>query len=240
MTIKKVHTKTCKWLLSKSEYQDWLDEDRLSEHHGFMWIKGKPGTGKSTIMKFALAHARRTMKKIIISFFFNTRGEDLEKSTVGMYRSLLLQVLESAPELQKIFDHFRPMMLNNISFHVWNVESLKQLFASAIRKVGEQSLICFIDALDECDEDSIRDKVIFFEHLGELAISEGIRFRVCFSSRHYPHITIGKGLGLILEGQQGHNQDLANFLDAELKIGSSKQAEQVKGQILEKASGIFI
>jgi type IV secretory pathway VirB4 component len=49
-------------------------------------MKGKPGTGKSTIMKFALANAQKTIKdRIIISFFFNTQGEDLEKSTVRLY-----------------------------------------------------------------------------------------------------------------------------------------------------------
>jgi nucleoside phosphorylase len=86
MTIKKAHAKTCRWLLSKPEYLDWLDNTKLGEHHGFLWMKGKPGTGKSTIMKFALANARKTMKdRIIMSFFFNARGEDLEKSMVGLY-----------------------------------------------------------------------------------------------------------------------------------------------------------
>ncbi|KAH2721095.1 hypothetical protein KXW29_000991 [Aspergillus fumigatus] len=103
MTIKKAHTKTCKWLLYKPEYLDWLDNTKLSEHHGFLWMKGKPGTGKSTIMKFALINARKTMKdKIIISFFFNARGGGLETSTVGMYRALLSEILERVPELHEL------------------------------------------------------------------------------------------------------------------------------------------
>lgn len=37
------------------------------------------------MMKYALAHARKEMAgSVIISFFFNARGEDLEKSTLGM------------------------------------------------------------------------------------------------------------------------------------------------------------
>src|SRR4051794_19467725 len=47
-TIKNAHAKTCKWLLKNSKYFDWLDATKLGEHHGFLWIKGKPGTGKST------------------------------------------------------------------------------------------------------------------------------------------------------------------------------------------------
>lgn len=104
-TIKKAHAKTCKWLLKKPEYLNWLDPNKLDEHHGLLWIKGKPGTGKSTLMKFALDNARKVKKdKIIISFFFNARGGDLEKSTIGMYRSILLQLLVRLPVPQDIFD----------------------------------------------------------------------------------------------------------------------------------------
>src|SRR6266487_6408241 len=58
LNIKKAHDKTCMWLLEQSEYKDWLDPNKIPEHHGFLWVKGKPGAGKSTMMKYALAHAR--------------------------------------------------------------------------------------------------------------------------------------------------------------------------------------
>src|SRR5690606_26163558 len=79
-SIKAHHSKTCRWLLSKSEYRDWRDPSKQSEHNGFLWIKGKPGAGKSTIMKFAFANARIGFPGVVISFFFNARGEYLEKS----------------------------------------------------------------------------------------------------------------------------------------------------------------
>ncbi|THZ63580.1 purine and uridine phosphorylase [Aureobasidium pullulans] len=85
-TIKKTHTGTCKWLFSKSEYLDWQDEQKLHEHHGFLWIKGKPGAGKSAIMKFAYSEAQaRSNNSAVVSYFFNARGERLEKSTCGIY-----------------------------------------------------------------------------------------------------------------------------------------------------------
>lgn len=59
------------------------------------------------------------------------------------------------------------------------VELLKDLFGQAIQLV---EVVCFIDALDECDEDQIRDSVPFFEHIGELAMASNIRFQVCFLS----------------------------------------------------------
>ncbi|KAH8592574.1 hypothetical protein B0O99DRAFT_548496, partial [Bisporella sp. PMI_857] len=241
MTIKKAHAKTCKWLLEKSEYLDWLDATKLGKHHGFLWIKGKPGTGKSTLMKFAFSNARMMMKdRIVISFFFHARGESLEKSTIGTYQSLLLQLLERLPALQFVFDSLSLSTSNISKYHQWSVESLKMLLGQAIQSLGESSVVCFIDALDECEEDQIRDMISFFEYVGEQAVLAGIRFQVCFSSRHYPHITIRKGLELALEGQEGHDQDITNYLSSELKIGNSKIANQIRTELQEKASGIFM
>ncbi|KAH8691699.1 hypothetical protein GQ44DRAFT_590981, partial [Phaeosphaeriaceae sp. PMI808] len=241
MTIKSAHTKTCKWLLRKSEYLDWLDSAKLEQHHGFLWIKGKPGTGKSTLMKFALGNACNTMKdKVVISFFFHSRGEDIEKSTIGTYRSLLLQLLERLPVLQFVFDSLGVSALSVSENHQWNVESLKALLEQTILNIRESSVVCFIDALDECEDHQIRDMISFFERVGELAVSKGIRFQVCFSSRHYPHITIRKGLGLVLEGQEGHDIDITNYLESELKIGQSKIAKEIRVELQNKASGVFM
>jgi hypothetical protein len=56
-------------------------------------------------MKFPLADAPKLIKnKIVISFFLNARGDDLEESAIGMYRSLLLQLLERLPAFQSFFD----------------------------------------------------------------------------------------------------------------------------------------
>ncbi len=54
---------------------------------GFLWIKGrKPGTGKSTLVKFVFLKAREVKKNTIaISFFFDARGSDLEQSIAGMF-----------------------------------------------------------------------------------------------------------------------------------------------------------
>ncbi|KAF9891903.1 hypothetical protein FE257_002866 [Aspergillus nanangensis] len=240
--IKRAHTKTCKWLVKHPAYLSWLDPCQIDDHHGFLWIKGKPGTGKSTLMKYALSNARRTMSgKTIISHFFNARGDILERSTIGMYRSLLLQLLERHPVLQG--DVFRSLgsASGKIESYQWShEETLKLLFEQAVQNIADAPLICFIDALDECRESQVRDMVSFFENIGDLCMSADVNFQVCFSSRHYPHITISKSVHLVLEGQEGHSQDITSYVNSELKIGRSKLSEQIRVDLQEKASGVFM
>lgn len=244
LTIKKAHAKTCRWLLRQAEYRDWLDRSKVIEHNGFLWIKGKPGAGKSTLMKFALDNARRVLKgknNIIIAFFFNARGDKLERSTLGMYRSLLLQLLERLPELQDVFESLELTTSTQAGRpHKWVMESLKELFEQAVQRLGQHRLICFIDALDECAEDEIRDMISFLQTISADTTSTGIEFYVCLSSRHYPHISIRKGITLVLEGQEGHRQDITNYLDTELNIGDTDLARQISIDVQNKALGVFM
>ena len=238
-TIKAAHAKTCKWLLRRSEYQDWLNVAKISTHHGLFWIKGKPGSGKSTLLKFAVQSIRKAMRSAtVIYFFFNARGEDLEKSTLGMYRSLLSQLLRALPDMQEILDHYIPVQVGDNT--EWLIEHLRNLFAAAVQRLGERHLVCFIDALDESDEDQIRDLVVSLEELGRPTASSPLSFRVCLSSRHYPHISISNGIEMTLEGQEGHDQDISNFLSSELKAGGGRVFEAIKDEILNRASGVFL
>ncbi|GFF24720.1 hypothetical protein IFM46972_01153 [Aspergillus udagawae] len=56
--IKDTFSETCTWFLGRPEFQKWMDSRLLHEHNGFLWIKGKPGTGKSTL-KFAFENTKQ-------------------------------------------------------------------------------------------------------------------------------------------------------------------------------------
>ncbi|KAI1208537.1 uncharacterized protein F4807DRAFT_138479 [Annulohypoxylon truncatum] len=236
MTIKRAHGKTCKWFLKTTQYVDWLNVNKFDDHGGLLWVKGKPGAGKSTLMKSTFSHIYRTLRKqgnIVLSFFFNARGEELEKSTIGLYRSLLSQLLEEQPDLRQVLDSTSPG-------HKWNIESLTSLLEGAICSMKTSSIICFIDALDECEEQQIRSMISFLSALNEQAAPTGTKLRVCLASRHYPHITVKKGLNLVIEGREEHQQDITSYLDDKLNIGHSNHAEEIRSKLQNKASGVFM
>lgn len=86
---------TCAWLLMHESYRIWLNKSS-----GLLWIPGPLGAGKSTLVRYALQNLRNTVdgKEIIAAFFIHGRGSELQKSPLGLYRSLLHQVLPSFPE----------------------------------------------------------------------------------------------------------------------------------------------
>ena len=232
---------TCRWLLQNVAYEEWTDHAKMDRHRGFLWIAGKPGAGKSTIMKYILKHATKDVAtdEIIISFFFNARGHELEKSTTGMYRALLSQLLQKVPHLQVILDNvnFRRQPMSD-SF--WTVELLCELLLSVIARLGSRQLKCFIDALDECDEQEVQEMVHFCETLSENAAEHGLNLHICFASRHYPTIDIKHGLRLTLEDESGHTEDLVRYVQRHLRVGKGKLLEEIKQEICRKANGVFM
>ena len=94
--IRECLPETCNWLFHNPAYRQWYDRQNLEDHHGLLWIKGKPGSGKSTLMKEAYSRARQQLPAVsttIAAFFFNARGTHLEKSLPGLFRSVLYQIL---------------------------------------------------------------------------------------------------------------------------------------------------
>jgi ankyrin repeat protein len=235
--IRKAYATTCRWIFQKPEYNNWRNAELLAEHNGFFWIKSKPGAGKSTLMKFLVqSAAKRLPEDHVISFFFNARGDSLEKSLEGLYRGLLHQFLTAVPRLQDILQTQGTVSATD---RAWPLDSLKTLFSEAVTQLGQDRVTCFVDALDECPEGEIRDMIEFFEELGESTAEEGIGLRVCFSSRHYPQVTIKKCQPMILDGQDGHEDDIARYVKSKLKV-RGKTAEDVRVAVQAKAKGIFM
>lgn len=239
MSLKAAQGKTCRWMLQAHRYKEWLASGKLEKHSGFLWIKGKPGSGKSIMMKFLFQEAKRTMKNtIVVSFFFNARGEALERSTNGLYRSLLFSLLSKMPDLMPCLDYCGTNGLDAIKNSGWQPEMLKEIFRLVVGRLRDRRVVCYVDALDECPEDDIRDMVSLFEELG--ACEKSGELLVCFSSRHYPEITIKTGLQLVLEKEDDHGDDIRLYIDSQLKIENTSQADSIKAEIFRKSSGIFL
>jgi hypothetical protein len=182
-----------------------MDPTKYNDHHGFFWLNGKPGAGKSVTMKYALEHtrSRATQTSVVLSLFFHGRGNALQKSALGMYSSLLHQLLGKLPGLQSLLDdqlpHLQSLMddqlphiddadLNRRASDAWDLKGLRRLFSDVTALLGDRQVTCFVDALDECDKGDVQELVDTFEELGQWAADAGTKLYLCLSSRHYPYI----------------------------------------------------
>lgn len=239
-TIKDAQRTTCEWILDHPKYLAWSypSASELRHHESFLWINGKPGAGKSTMMKFAFARAQKTQQEedIVLAFFFDARGSELERTSVGMFRALLVQLLQEAPDLQQVLDE------QTISSSLFELSTLQRLFTTAVAGLGKRRLRCFIDALDECDEEQMREMVRFFQEPEdtELGYKRHQQLSVCFASRHYPTIHITRGVRMIPEDEFGPSKDLEKFIRQRLKAGKGKSVQDTRLRIHEKANGVFM
>ncbi|KAK0646910.1 hypothetical protein B0T16DRAFT_458790 [Cercophora newfieldiana] len=74
----------------------------LQHEHGVYFVCGKPGSGKSTLMKFLAQEDRRwagAKTLCLASFFFWNSSGTLQMSLEGLYRSILFEILRRCPGL---------------------------------------------------------------------------------------------------------------------------------------------
>ncbi|KFX90596.1 hypothetical protein V490_06374 [Pseudogymnoascus sp. VKM F-3557] len=232
---------TCDWLFSTREYNQWIDRKLVSKHHGFIWIKGKPGSGKSTIMKHAVEAATNAAPlSTIITFFFNARGTELERSILGMYRSVLHQLICEVPTILDDFSRLFSSKIKHGQVYEWNIGELQAILIGVMKGPQKCPAIWFIDALDECRGDEILKLVKFFENIGHTAVSSGSSLHICLSTRHYPNILIRWGIQLTLEEQDGHSQDIKKYIDSEFIAPHNPHVARIKSKLRSRSSGVFI
>ena len=233
---------TCAWLLRHPSYLTWL-----SQHQGLLWIKRKPGAGKSTLLKYVLRECKKqaSPKKLVVaSFFFHGRGADIQKTPLGLFRSLLHQLLDQIPdwlsEFSSIFKKRCKTEGEPGEKWEWHVDELRKFMEDSILCTSKTHLIrIYVDALDECGEKIARELVKDFQRLTrKLASTEAI-LSICFSCRHYPILALEHGLTICVEDE--NCQDIVTYVRGELELGFSDKSEawEIETTIVDKAKGVF-
>jgi len=113
-----------------------------------------------------------TTKLCTASYYFWNQGFEMQKSQVGLFQSLLYQILKSVPRLIEI------VCPNRLEHEEWGVEELKATFAHIATQEDLEVKFCFfIDGLDEYNgaEEDVVSALEF------LSVSKDIK--ICASTR---------------------------------------------------------
>ncbi|EJT69113.1 hypothetical protein GGTG_13381 [Gaeumannomyces tritici R3-111a-1] len=234
-------TGTCEWLLGHEKYRSWAACDR-----SLLWIKGKPGSGKSTLLKHVLDKAVVSSageSTLVLSFFFHDRGDELERTPFGLYRSLLHQVLsqvpDAAPGLVDTFDKNRKEMGQSGEKWQWHQKQLQRFFELFLPNVLKTRPVwLFVDALDECGEQNAVDLAEWFESLLRNRPSLGLQFRVCFTCRHYPILALDGAFEVCLEDE--NRNDISAYVRDRLSTFNKQTLSTIHALITNHAQGVFM
>jgi ankyrin repeat protein len=237
--IADAYQSTCQWLFETPEYTRWRNRSLRQRHHGLLWLKGKPGSGKSTVTKCAVEYAQRTFAdERTVYFFFNARGEPSERTVEGMFRSLLHQMVQDIPQL---FGGLGSKDLATYSSQAWPSALLSKLFREAVCELSKHGqLACYIDALDEGDEDEVRELIDFLEELLEHAMKNDLSFSVYLASRHYPNISVNHSEALSLDDNEGHHEDISTYVHRKLRCRPASMQADLAAEIMQRSSGVFL
>ena len=251
-TVQPAYPNTYSWLYEHDiGFKPWLQGTAESN---IFWISGKPGSGKSTLMKYAMMNqltesylqTGRSMPWLIAGYFFHDRGSIVQKSIQGFLSEILYQLLHKRPEL------FPPIHLLyrelNKKGKRWEVGILCNMLLT-IWQESKTPLSCclFVDALDEADGPH-EDLISTLFQLAHFGNNPQVHVRLCLAGRpenifqdafkHCP----GFSVHTHTEGDICHYaQDRIN---AEFKGSRGQQDQEVithlVKEIVKKANGIFL
>jgi ankyrin repeat protein len=235
---------TCEWLLLHKTYSDWVTCDL-----GLLWVKGKPGSGKSTLLRSALNDdmiASQIGTDAVLSFFFHGRGVKLQRTPLGLFRSLLSQLLRKLPDkltdLVDAFHKHEDSVKPGEKWH-WRLGELQLLFESSLTKaLADQAVWLFIDALDEIGRDNAVKLVDKLNDIRKGLPSILLPFRICFTCRHYPVLDRDIGHDSVFEVclEDNNEVDIFNFVRTRLSTCDEQVATEITNLITERAQGVFI
>jgi hypothetical protein len=204
--IDPAYSKTFQWILSEpsSDSRDrsrdhllpWLQSERTTDN-GIFWIRGKAGSGKSTLMKYLRSDPRLASEAnkwsptgdlLIVSFFIvEMNASYLQQSLEGLLRALLYQVLgQSSYAIPKVLPSRWERTMKCVIGPApppgaWTLSELSTALLGTFKELPQMKhILILIDGLDEFipsplsreelqhDESLIRHKSKGYIELGRL------------------------------------------------------------------------
>jgi hypothetical protein len=256
------HRKTFEWLfLPPMKPERWANfpDFLLDDSKPLYWITGKPGAGKSTLMRFLLDHPKKSdllnlwsngKPVLTASFFFWNSGTKIQMSYEGLVRSLLYQMLKQAPELIPVVFPYR--VLDGMLFGTyifghdawsWSWEELIGAFRILLRESRKvYNLMLLVDGMDE-----------FQGHPSELIdFVKGLQVpgvKICASSRPWNQFQDAFGHGPHLRVERLTSGDIKQFVASTLtqspafldyEESDPGYSARLVDNVCEKSDGVFL
>lgn len=235
--------KTCEWVLEHPDYLKWA----RGPESKVLLVTGPAGSGKSTLVGYVLSELRnhRVQNARTIQLYFFCSFKARHTPTV-IIRSLLRQLInQNIPGLYQVLE-VRSLSVDSF----WrDFAKLWELFTYMIGELGEYTVYCILDAIDEIAEDNA---LTFVQAISsEWSPASSVNIKVIASARRDSKFisilsasprTIALDLAL-LENQELVKRDIATMLSqsvGQIPAISSEESAYVTQKLTELSHGSFL
>lgn len=260
--ISEAHNETCGWALEeddrRSDSQERLARWLVTQTaEGPFWVSGKPGSGKSTFMKYVVRSGKTIDKLnrwapghpiIIASHCLWCRGLPVQRSLYGLLRTLLLDIFRQHPGLitQVInANEYSSSRRDAAKRMVWDIPQLRStLNRLAFGESLEVKFCIFIDGLDEFDGDHLE----LSQYLIQILNSSSVK--LCVSSRPWNVFEdlFGNSMSTKLYMHELNEGDISRYTRSQLfghhrwnlLLVEHADACRLVDEITERARGVFL
>ena len=240
--------RTFRWLFDKDydakrpydSFMDWLEGDQT-----VYWFCGRAGSGKSTLMSFIWDH--RDSKKdeylqrwcpngnlTTAAVFFWSQGSELQKSSEGLLRSLVYQLIRrNESQARRVMELWSE---SKDPHQEWTEARLLPILRSVLDEPDIR--VCFfIDGLDEYGDGSVVANKNLLDLILDLTAYGNGRLKCCLSSRPLRPFELGLEKYPKLMLHKLTRPDITNYVRDSLFDATG---DDLIKDIVDKANGIFL
>ncbi|CEN60567.1 hypothetical protein ASPCAL03003 [Aspergillus calidoustus] len=237
----------CAWddMLGHDAYNTWYQGQETCAHRGLIWIKGKPGSGKSSFLKFAFSRAVENLQRdgsCAVGFFFHPLNQHLHWTQLDLFQIIIYELLQyDHDRLVNFMKAFGRRFEDSKKRPCWSIEELKSFLKTAFTKHRTSRTVIFVDGIDECEGDGMRELAIFFREITAASHVADAKLSICLSSREYPKVSIGECPEVLIDR---HNiKEIRRYIDRKLATAGLEGHEQwvkLTTCIVDRSAGVIL
>ncbi|KAK0298695.1 hypothetical protein LTR54_017783 [Friedmanniomyces endolithicus] len=258
LNIPDTYGETGHWIFDpqRTPFEPWLQHG-----HGIFWICGKPGSGKSKLMRFLSEQLQTEQRfrletsglpRTVVSYFFWGAGTQIQRSQEGLLRTLLFQILRECPDLIPVACSERWAQVDGLRHfeEPWTRKEIRQGFDRVVhQKDLQRNFFILVDGLDEFSNDEFSaDHYALIQDLTALSSSPYVR--LCVSSRPWNSFleAFGNDSARCTVVESNTQEDMAEYVDGVLLADPRFQtladrdsrAQRLVEEIQEISQGVFL
>jgi nucleoside phosphorylase/ankyrin repeat protein/Cdc6-like AAA superfamily ATPase len=237
---------TCEWILSTQELKMWKEN---SPH--LLWISAPPGMGKTFLSIYLSKHFETMCKDqtdTAAIFFFCDNKVANRNTAVNILRGLLTQLVSHQKDLANmIMAEWRQK--SSQLFQDSSLNTLWKVFQDMIRASNFHTIYCIIDALDECEGNSLTILLKKFKRLSQSSTTSSTKLKLICLSRRFPERipeSLDSFIKVELDMMTAGKEDVRRFISERIsdlsrtKKFTSRIRKRVEEVFQEKSEGTFL